>query len=147
VRTVPRLALLAAALLQAALARASVLSASFPPGVPDASALRWERITGDVSTAEEAASYEFYVNPVRKAIYEVVRFRFTWHGTERAETVVWNPPPAVGRAPVCFVHDSNGGWRALKAGTPEYRDELLTVIRVYALHRNARLSGEADEEP
>ena len=87
-KTASRLLLLGAVVLQAAIVQASVLSASFPPGVPDATALGWERISGDVSTDEEGATYEFYVNPKRQAIYEVVRYRFTAHGTTGAEKVV-----------------------------------------------------------
>ncbi len=116
------------------------LSVSIPPGVPDGAALRWERVTGDVATAAEAAQYEFYVNPARQAIYEVVRYRVTREGRSESEKVVWNRHPTGGQGPACFSHELNGGWRALKHGSDEYRSELATATRVYGLHRRARRS-------
>lgn len=132
----------AAAMVFAALAgQAGSLDATLPPGVPDAQSLGWERVTGDVASAKDAARYEFYVNPRRTAIYEVVRYRFTRNGREESEKLVWNRPEA-GQRPACYWRGDDGGWRALAQGSTAYRDEMLTLMRVYALHRGARLGRE-----
>ncbi len=115
------------------------LGLSIPPGVPDAAAMGWERISGNVATETEGAEYEFYVNPRRQAIYEVVRYRFTRNGRSESEKVVWNRHPTGGQGPACFSHEPNGGWRTLKHGSDAYRIELATAMRVYDMHRQARL--------
>lgn len=130
---------LAIVLLVAPLGGAT-LSGSLPPGVPDGATLRWERITGDVATDEEGAVYEFYVNPARGAIYEVVRYQFTRNGRAEGEKLVWNHHPGDGQGPVCFAHEANGSWRRLLNRSREYQDEMMTAMRVYALHRQARLA-------
>jgi hypothetical protein len=135
----PRRALLAL-LAIASPAVAATLSASLPPGVPDGAALGWEHVTGDVVAHGEGAIYEFYVNPARGAIYEVVRYRLTRGGHTEEEKLVWNRLPR-GKGPTCFTHESNGTWRQLHDGSQEYKDEMTTTIRVYMLHRRARLGG------
>jgi hypothetical protein len=119
---------------------AASLGVSLPEGVPDGAALGWERVTGDVATAEEGAAYEFYVNPARNGIYEVVRYRFTRAGRTENEKLVWNRLPK-GEGPSCFSHEADGSWRRLPADSKEYRDEMLTAIRVYAMHRRVRLGS------
>jgi len=118
---------------------AATLDGSLPPGVPDGAALGWERVNGDVETPTEGAVYEFYVNPQRLAIYEVVRYRFSAGGRTESEKLVWNRYPNEGHGPSCFVHEADGSWRALRNDSQEYRDEMRTVMRVYGLHRKARL--------
>jgi hypothetical protein len=132
----PRRALSALLLLATS---AAPLSSSLPRGVPDGAALGWERITGDVATDVEGAAYEFYVNPGRGAIYEVVRYSFNRAGRAESEKLVWNRQPSAGLGPACFAHESDGSWRQLRNGTPEYRGEMATAMRVYALHRRVRL--------
>lgn len=125
-------------LLAAAVAQAGALDATLPPGVPDARSLGWELVSGDVAKATDAARYEFYVNPRREAIYELVRYRFTRNGREESEKVVWNRPE-IGQRPECYSREAGGRWRALTQGSVEYRDEMITLMRVYGLHREARL--------
>ncbi|HET7294710.1 MAG TPA: hypothetical protein VFM88_19970 [Vicinamibacteria bacterium] len=117
----------------------ATLSGSLPPGVPDGAALGWERVTGDVAASDEAAVYEFYVNPARAAIYEVVRYRFTGAGRAEVEKLIWNRYPSDGVGPLCYAHEADGSWRRLANGSPEYRGEMATAMRVYGLHRRARL--------
>jgi hypothetical protein len=119
---------------------AATLSLSLPPGVPDGDGLGWEHIHGDVATSQEGAVYEFYVNPARSGIYEVVRYRFTRAGRAENEKVVWNRLPR-GEGPSCFAHEGDGSWRLLRNGSQEYKDEMMTAIRVYAMHRRVRLAN------
>jgi len=137
-RTGPAVAVALA--LMTAPAGARGLGGSLPPGVPDARSLGWQQITGEVASATDGARYEFFVNPRRQAIYEVVRYRFTRNGREESEKLVWNSPPAAGRGPTCFSQQGDGSWRQLQAGSAEYRDEMITAMRVYNLHRQAVLA-------
>lgn len=120
-------------------AAAGALGDSVPPGVPDARSLGWQQITGDILTAVDGARYEFFVNPKRQAIYEVVRYRFSRKGHAEAEKLVWNRHPSFGQGPSCYSQDTDGSWRRLRPGSPEYRDEMITAMRVYTMHRQAVL--------
>ncbi len=133
------LAVLAALCLPALQGAAQGLQLSIPSGVPDAVGLGWTRITGDVATTSDGVVYELFVNPARGAIYEVVRYRYRVGSRAQAEKLLWNRHPSGGMGPVCFTHERDGSWRQLQNGSTEYRDELITALRVYSLHRKARL--------
>ena len=53
------------------------LGRTFPQGFP--SVKGWERIDGEIEVASPRTrvQYEFYVNPLRQAKYEVIRYRVT----------------------------------------------------------------------
>jgi hypothetical protein len=137
-------ALTLALLAPGGLAPAGPLGETLPAGVPDGRNLRWERVSGDVLTTDDGALYEFYVNPQRQAIYEVVRYRFSRNGREQTEKVIWNAP-AVETGPACYSREADGSWRTLRPGSVEYRDEMMTAMRVYGLHRQVILKRQEAE--
>jgi hypothetical protein len=148
--------LVVAALLSSA-ARAEVLSASIPLAGPTGAALgSWEKITGDVETADEHVSYVLYVNPARAALYEVTRYQVTRHSTDgdgrrrdvsETEKFLWNAHPGTGELLRCFELLPGGSWVQMKTGSAEYRSEMATAIRVYGLHREAVVSTERVRSP
>ena len=129
----------------AGIAQAAVLSAHTPAAGPGGAVLgSWQKIAGDVETASEHVSYELYVNPKREALYEVTRYRVTRHPTggdgrrqsvSESEKFLWNAHPGTGELLRCFELLSDGSWVQMKTGSPEYRSEMGTAIRVYGLHR------------
>lgn len=136
----PRMGARTAAVLLTLLALPSAagdLGESVPPGMPDARNLGWEQITGDVATAVDGARYEFFVNPSRQAIYEVVRYRFSRHGQAETVKFLWNRYPTFGEGPACYSQEKDGSWRRLSSSSLEYRDEMMTAMRVYSMHRQA----------
>lgn len=129
----------------AGLAHAAVLSAHTPTAGPSDAVLgSWQKITGDVETGREDVSYELYVNPKREALYEVTRYRVTHHSTgsdgrpqsvSESEKFLWNAHPGTGELLRCFELLSDGSWVQMKTGSPEYRNEMGTAMRVYGIHR------------
>jgi hypothetical protein len=122
---------------------AAELSLALPAEIPSrATLLGWERITGEIETADELVVYELYVNPRRQQIYEVTHYRVTHLAREqgqvarRAETekLVWHANPGK-ESPRCFELTAEGGWKRLAHGSPEYRWEMGMAMHVYGLHR------------
>jgi hypothetical protein len=140
--------LMAAAVLAGqATAFATDLSIALPAEVPArATLLGWERITGEVETADELVVYDLYVNPLRRQIYEVTHYRVT-HLTRgkgvvvrRVETekLVWHANPGK-ESPRCFELTAEQGWKKLEHG-PAYRWEMGMAMHVYGLHRQVVMS-------
>lgn len=128
------------------------LALRIPAGVPDGAALGWEKVSGEVETRTERVRYEFYVNPVRAAIYEVARYRMVRlsereggpHASAETEKLVWNARPGTGQVPLCFALQGDGVWKALLPGTAAYRGEMGTAMQVFGLHRSAILRPPVD---
>lgn len=125
----------------------AAFSPTLPEGVGDVS--RWELITGDFETQATRGEYRFYVNPARAAMYQLMRYRVqllgATTGEERrrgtAERVAFVRQPGV-RKPMLFWEREPAGvtpaWRAIGAGTDEYRMEVGVLMSVLAVHRAAR---------
>src|SRR2546422_11192210 len=84
------------------------LRKQFPEGL-DVSG--WERIAGDVTTPSIHATYHFYVNPERLALYQVMHYRLTFRHPEgeperrypQTEKLIWNEKPGQRGVPLrCF---------------------------------------------
>jgi hypothetical protein len=143
---------LASALLLACAARATGqegvadFSPTLPSGVGDVSG--WQLISGDFTTRSARGEYRFYVNPARAAMYQLMRYRVqllgATTGEERrrgpAERVAFVRQPGV-REPMLFWEREPAGvtpaWRAIGAGTDEYRMEIGVLMGVLAVHRAA----------
>jgi hypothetical protein len=141
---------------------ADSLSRTLPPELPDRQILStWEKIEGEVETADVHVVYHFYVNPLRQALYEISHYRRTRiqrlaDGTERrvpeTEKILWNPPPGrVAEKVRCYERveapsEQAGGdhWRTLEPGSAAYRSELNTGMSVFWLHRAALQSRPPD---
>jgi hypothetical protein len=125
----------------------AVFAPSLPDGVGDVS--DWERITGEFETTTARGAYWLYVNPARPAMYQLMRYRVEllpgWPGAQgrrgAAERVAFVRKPGV-REPMLFWElDPPGaghGWRAIAAGTEEYRTEIAVLMAVLGVHRAAR---------
>lgn len=132
--------------------QAAALSVGTPSAGPSRAVLSaWQKITGEVETATEDVSYALYVNPARKGLYEVTRYRVTRHSTGRdgrprnvseSEKFLWNAHPGTGERLRCFELLPDGSWVQMKTGSSEYRSEMMTAIRVYGLHRRASAAGD-----
>ena len=134
-----------------ALALRSPDSAAFarklPAGVPSVSS--WERITGEAHFGNPPLSvwYEFYVNPERAGLYQVVRYRIRtarpdddyraterlqWHlsGTKTLRRFECREIRAyLGEATPCE-------WTELLPDSAEYRRETPVILWLYGLHRS-----------
>jgi hypothetical protein len=143
-------ALLLVFLVAAAPARSQLASPGFsailPPGIADVSG--WELVSGDFETAQLRGGYRFYVNPERSAMYQLMRYRVQRLPSAEgpgdaalgAERVVFVRRPGV-REPIdCWERQPPGAtpeWRLLVPGTLEYRDEMMMLTRLLAVHRAA----------
>jgi hypothetical protein len=120
----------------------------------------WERITGDLEFQDPrvAIQYEFYVNPERRAAYEVVRYRVTDLGPARndeprppaTEKLQWDRDGRDVRRFECV--DRAAGrtgcdWHEMEKGGADYVREVLVLLRLYDAHnrmmqaRAAKLAG------
>jgi len=128
------------------------LAATLPEGMP--SMRDWAKITGDAELENPRlrVQYEFYVNPVRPGLYELIRYRVTLpEGTAGAddypalEKLQWQ----VGQKDLRRFECGPGAaptspclWRELVQGSPEYHREMPVILWLYGLHR--RLLDERD---
>lgn len=155
-RPAPLLALLALhAAVGVGAARAAAQEAgpsfasSLPDGVGDVSG--WELVTGDFETTTARGSYRFYVNPARRAMYQLMRYRVDildpWPAVRGrrgdAERVAFVRLPG-SREPMQFWARHSAGtdpaWRAIAEESDEYRAELGVLMAVLGVHRAARAS-------
>ena len=106
----------------------------------------WERISGDIEIASPRVSvqYEFYVNPERPAIYEVVRYRILDLDVPEArrypmtEKLQWDRDGRDVRRYECVaVPGGPCGWREMAKGSADYLNEVPVVIGLYGLHNKA----------
>lgn len=141
------------ALATGPLAAMAPFSAELPRGVP-AAAHGWELISGDLEFENPRLSvqYEFYVNPVRPAIYEVVRYRVVELGPVAeyrryapTEKLQWDRDGRDLRRYEC-VPASRGGcaWREMEKGGEEYLREVPVLLWLYGIHR--RVARERAED-
>jgi len=134
--------------------------AQFSKDVPMAipSVEGWERITGDLEFARQrvAVQYEFYVNPARPAIYEVVRYRVTDLGPvprdkvryPTTEKLQWDRDGRDLRRFECVASPEAGGacaWHEMEKGGAAYVREVPVLLWLYGAHnaRNKTMRGGA----
>ena len=119
-----------------------------PPVVPSVEG--WERITGDLEFQKPrlAVQYEFYVNPARPAIYEVVRYRVTdlaprgkstrapYPATEKLQ---WDRDGRDLRRFECVGARAETAcvWREMDKGGDDYLREVGVLLWLYDAHNKA----------
>lgn len=118
-----------------------------PAVVP--SVVGWERIAGDLKFQQPRvdAQYEFYVNPARPAIYEVVRYRVTDPGREArgeapyptTEKLQWDRDGRDLRRFECVQTQAEGecAWREMEKGGADYVREVPMLLWLYGQHNKA----------
>ena len=120
-------------------------ASTLPAAVGDVSS--WEVVTGDFATARMRGSYRFYVNPARRAMYQLMRYRVELlaqkEETRRSsgERVAFVEHPGTPGPMLIWVRQpslSASGWREIVADTDEYRTEVGLIMGVLAVHRAAR---------
>ena len=129
--------------------------ATLPEGLP--STQGWEKLSGaaDLDDPRLRLEYEFYVNPRRRGVYELVRYRVTlplgtahaddypalekvqWHESEKNLRRFECGPGADSLAP-CL-------WRELAPGSAEYHREVPVILWLYGVHRRLAAGGTADQ--
>lgn len=125
-----------------------------PEGVP--SVRGWERITGDFEfeTPRLSVQYEFYVNPARPAVYEVVRYRIVEMGAVAesrryavTEKLQWDRDGRDLRRFECVPRAGGGcSWREMEKGGKDYLREVPVLLWLYGLHRNLSLEPSRPPE-
>jgi hypothetical protein len=123
-------------------------SKSVPQTIP--SVRGWERITGDLVFEDPrvAVQYEFYVNPARPAIYEVVRYRVTDLGpvrTDKArypttEKLQWDRDGRDLRRFECVAAsaaEAGCSWQEMEKGGAHYLREVPVLLWLYGAHQKA----------
>jgi hypothetical protein len=147
VRPLKAIAVVVLALTATPLAVAQ-FSTSVPETIP--SVLGWERITGDLvfEVPRVAVQYEFYVNPARPAIYEVVRYRVTDLGPVRkdkapyptTEKLQWDRDGRDLRRFECVENAATGAacsWHEMEKGGAHYLREVPVLLWLYGAHHAA----------
>ena len=146
------------ALTATPLAVVAQFSVKVPMAVPSVEG--WERIAGDLElhNPHVAVQYEFYVNPARPAIYEVVRYRVTDLGPvpkdktryPTTEKLQWDRDGRDLRRFECLPRAAGGAgcaWHEMEKGGADYVREVLVLLRLYDAHnrmmqaRAAKLGG------
>jgi hypothetical protein len=129
---------------------AAPFTVPLPEGMPPLHS--WEKIAGDTVVGEPRlrVQYEFYVNPRRPGLYELIRYRVSRaDGSATAahpglEKVQWHVGandfrrfecgPAPGSSSRCR-------WRPMRQGSPEHVGEVPTILWLYGVHRSALAGG------
>ena len=115
------------------------LSLHLPDPVPTrAQRPGWEQINGEIETGSATVRYSLFVNPAFNGLYQITQYRMWRTNGSEAETekVVWNEAPGT-RQPLRIFELLQGRWVVIAHDTPAYRREILHVIRIYDLHRQA----------
>jgi hypothetical protein len=126
-----------------------LLSNTSPAGVPAGETIAtWERMSGQARSAGDLIAYELHVQPQRRALYALTRYRvLSPAGLEPGnEMLIWNAQPGTRQPLLCFERVSYRDWRTMGAsrrwawepvqhGTDRYRVAMATAIRVYYLHQ------------
>jgi hypothetical protein len=106
----------------------------------------WERIKGDIEieSPRVAIQYEFFVNPLRPASYEVVRYRVVQLDAAEAlrypasEKLQWDRDGRDVRRFECVAEPRGGcAWREMDKAGKDYRLEVPVVLWLYGLHHRA----------
>jgi hypothetical protein len=128
--------------------------ATLPEGLP--SLQGWEKVAGaaDLEDPRLRVEYEFYVNPRRRGVYELIRYRvilpvgtanaddypalekLQWH---KAEKELRRFECGPGADPLAPCH-----WRELVQGTAEYHREVPVILWLYGVHRRLSEGRSAD---
>jgi hypothetical protein len=121
-------------------------AATLPAAVGDVSS--WLVVTGSFDSATAHGSYRLYVNPARRAIYQLMRYRIELvggateleRGRGSAERVAFIPRPGAHEPMLCWERTSGAepAWRAIAPATPEYLLEMDVLMRMLAVHQAAR---------
>ena len=132
---------------------AAPFTAPLPEGMP--SLQSWERVAGDAVVGQPRlrVQYEFYVNPERPAIYELIRYRVSLADGSASdehpglEKLQWNPGandfhrfecgPAPSAAAPCR-------WRRMARGSDEFMREVPVILWLYGVHRQSLAMEPAD---
>jgi len=123
-------------------------AAAMPEAVVDVSG--WETIDGEFETPVARGAYVFHVNPRLQAIYQVMRYRVELLSPATklqrrrgsGERVAFIREPGAHEPMLCWERGSTGrvpAWRALEAGTAEYKLEMAVLMQVIAVHRANRV--------
>lgn len=131
-------------------------TATLPDGMP--SLQQWEKITGEVEldSPRLRLQYEFYVNPVRPGLYELIRYRITLpEGPAGAddypplEKLQWQSGEKDMRRFECAPSEPGTPcrWRELARGSPEYHREMPVILWLYGMHRRLILEREQPAGP
>lgn len=106
----------------------------------------WERLTGDLELQDPrvAVQYEFYVNPARPALYEVVRYRVTNRAPQRAgqrpypttEKLQWDRDGRDLRRFECVEPRAQAecAWQEMEKGSDGYLREVGVLLWLYGEH-------------
>jgi hypothetical protein len=145
VRSLKGFAAVILALTATPLAVVAQFSEKVPMAVPSVEG--WERIAGDLEFASPhvAVQYEFYVNPARPAVYEVVRYRITSLGPGRkgeprypsTEKLQWDRNGRDLRRFECVRAAADGAscsWHEMEKGGADYLREVPVLLWLYGAH-------------
>ena len=115
----------------------------------------WETIVGELETPTARGAYVFAWPGDHQAIYQVMRYRVELLSPATEGQRNGRAPSALrlsaSQGPVsrcCVGADPTGAapaWRALVAGSDEYKLEMAMLIQVIGVHRAARSAGPADQ--
>lgn len=129
-------------------------TAVVPAGLPSTEG--WEKVSGAADLEEPRArvEYEFYVNPRRPGIYELVRYRVTLPpGTAHAadypalEKLQWQKGARDLRRFECHPGATPTGpcrWRELLPGSQAYDREVPVIVWLYGVHNRLAAARLAD---
>jgi len=110
----------------------------------------WTIVSGEFDNGNARGRYRFYVSPERQAIYRLMRYdvQFLLPGNELersrppGERLVFVERPGSRDPLLCWQWDesagASGAWRPVAAGTEAYKLEMMTLMRVLAVHRAVR---------
>jgi hypothetical protein len=139
-------------LVSAAVAPGGAFTARMPASVPGIDG--WEKIDGEAELQQPRVSvnYEFYVNPKRYGLYEIVRYRIRYQdprgdkGYSSNEKLQWDAGNRTLRRYECRPRGPGEAgpcdWREMMRGSAEYDAEFPVILWLYGLHR--RLLEERD---
>jgi hypothetical protein len=103
----------------------------------------WEHIEGEVTQKDGVSyDYEMYVDPERSGMYAITHYQVLHPATatlpalRESEKVVWSES-AGQRVPLRLFERIDGRWRTMSPTVPAYTREMLIVMHLYGLHRQA----------
>ena len=125
-------------------------NAPMPDGTPAIG--WWERAAGEVVEGEPRVrvQYEFYVNPRRPGLYELIRYRVSRaDGSATAthpglEKVQWHAGTNDFQRFECGPgrdHPASCHWRWMRPGTAEHHGEVPTILWLYGVHSRLLATG------
>jgi hypothetical protein len=123
---------------------AAGLHHSLPSPLPSRGVLsQWERLHGEIAQEDGTSyAYELYVDPAHNGIYSITHYQVRHPATatvpalKESEKVIWNATPGAA-APLLLFERVDGHWRAMAREAPGYPREMMIVMHLYELHRQA----------